>query len=108
MIRRPPRSTLFPYTTLFRSLDAAHSKYDALLQHSEQLHLGGNRKLADFVQKYRSAVGSLQKPGFGLHRPGKSPPLMACKLALQQGLTQRRAIETQQWLIATQRTPSEP
>src|SRR3712207_8429532 len=24
MIRRPPRSTLFPYTTLFRSLDAGH------------------------------------------------------------------------------------
>src|SRR2546429_6350325 len=24
MIRRPPRSTLFPYTTLFRSLLAAH------------------------------------------------------------------------------------
>src|SRR2546430_9854283 len=25
MIRRPPRSTLFPYTTLFRSLDWLHS-----------------------------------------------------------------------------------
>src|SRR2546425_2609248 len=25
MIRRPPRSTLFPYTTLFRSEDAAQS-----------------------------------------------------------------------------------
>src|SRR5256885_12242031 len=25
MIRRPPRSTLFPYTTLFRSLPLAHS-----------------------------------------------------------------------------------
>src|SRR2546430_6716876 len=25
MIRRPPRSTLFPYTTLFRSLRANHS-----------------------------------------------------------------------------------
>src|SRR5438094_4282863 len=25
MIRRPPRSTLFPYTTLFRSLAAAHA-----------------------------------------------------------------------------------
>src|SRR2546430_9060869 len=25
MIRRPPRSTLFPYTTLFRSLSALHS-----------------------------------------------------------------------------------
>src|SRR5258707_11906756 len=24
MIRRPPRSTLFPYTTLFRSLSIAH------------------------------------------------------------------------------------
>src|SRR5260370_5985444 len=24
MIRRPPRSTLFPYTTLFRSLTSAH------------------------------------------------------------------------------------
>src|SRR2546426_6265966 len=24
MIRRPPRSTLFPYTTLFRSLDRRH------------------------------------------------------------------------------------
>src|SRR3712207_7172930 len=26
MIRRPPRSTLFPYTTLFRSLLSAHFK----------------------------------------------------------------------------------
>src|SRR5688572_32603425 len=26
MIRRPPRSTLFPYTTLFRSLGALHQK----------------------------------------------------------------------------------
>src|SRR3712207_8676880 len=27
MIRRPPRSTLFPYTTLFRSADLAHLAY---------------------------------------------------------------------------------
>src|SRR3712207_7409364 len=26
MIRRPPRSTLFPYTTLFRSLDGLHER----------------------------------------------------------------------------------
>src|SRR5260370_16337272 len=26
MIRRPPRSTLFPYTTLFRSQHGAHSR----------------------------------------------------------------------------------
>src|SRR3712207_8479468 len=29
MIRRPPRSTLFPYTTLFRSRELAHSPADA-------------------------------------------------------------------------------
>src|SRR5437773_7627878 len=28
MIRRPPRSTLFPYTTLFRSRAPARSAYD--------------------------------------------------------------------------------
>src|SRR5256885_13337534 len=31
MIRRPPRSTLFPYTTLFRSIDHDHERsLDAL------------------------------------------------------------------------------
>src|SRR2546430_3864653 len=29
MIRRPPRSTLFPYTTLFRSIDDVHPLHDA-------------------------------------------------------------------------------
>src|SRR3712207_7704440 len=36
MIRRPPRSTLFPYTTLFRSVDAQlaqiYANLDATLQ----------------------------------------------------------------------------
>src|SRR2546430_16396098 len=33
MIRRPPRSTLFPYTTLFRSLEGIAAAVDLLLQH---------------------------------------------------------------------------
>src|SRR2546430_4071377 len=33
MIRRPPRSTLFPYTTLFRSLAAALEAHHAREQH---------------------------------------------------------------------------
>src|SRR5258708_15334023 len=32
MIRRPPRSTLFPYTTLFRSRDAAEPAIPALIE----------------------------------------------------------------------------
>src|SRR3712207_7981485 len=44
MIRRPPRSTLFPYTTLFRSLERAtrgegvgepRGRADVVLQHHE-------------------------------------------------------------------------
>src|SRR2546430_8597577 len=31
MIRRPPRSTLFPYTTLFRSLRRGHATRKAVL-----------------------------------------------------------------------------
>src|SRR3712207_9039961 len=32
MIRRPPRSTLFPYTTLFRSLGAGRGPHQALVR----------------------------------------------------------------------------
>src|SRR3712207_7060937 len=38
MIRRPPRSTLFPYTTLFRSL-RAH-----LVRHRDRRRGGGGRR----------------------------------------------------------------
>src|SRR5256886_9552950 len=37
MIRRPPRSTLFPYTTLFRAMDDVNPRFstsDALLAHA--------------------------------------------------------------------------
>src|SRR2546422_7149393 len=34
MIRRPPRSTLFPYTTLFRSLDAVEDRAGVVKCHS--------------------------------------------------------------------------
>src|SRR2546427_12538230 len=32
MIRRPPRSTLFPYTTLFRSVDVVTPVFDELVK----------------------------------------------------------------------------
>src|SRR5256885_5928651 len=47
MIRRPPRSTLFPYTTLFRSLRAGHRAArdgrDALLLQAQGLVVNGLR-----------------------------------------------------------------
>src|SRR2546425_5836157 len=46
MIRRPPRSTLFPYTTLFRSLRCAH------VEHLERLAL-----IEALGQVFRSHLG---------------------------------------------------
>src|SRR3712207_7878739 len=55
MIRRPPRSTLFPYTTLFRSYQDAKDLFteaiDADATHVEA-HLGGGRL---FTEKYNYA-----------------------------------------------------
>src|SRR3989442_10018390 len=50
MIRRPPRSTLFPYTTLFRSLTCSNAYYSQFdfadndyFARVENLHGGGGR-----------------------------------------------------------------
>src|SRR2546430_11451380 len=47
MIRRPPRSTLFPYTTLFRSAGSVDTRGKISLRHQLQLDLAspeGDRK----------------------------------------------------------------
>src|SRR5258707_13079307 len=44
MIRRPPRSTLFPYTTLFRSMgpvDKNHCSGDLPVAHRQRANFGG-------------------------------------------------------------------
>src|SRR3712207_9288959 len=43
MIRRPPRSTLFPYTTLFRSADSARIE-DGEVPAGRQVTVGGDRR----------------------------------------------------------------
>src|SRR2546422_6628621 len=48
MIRRPPRSTLFPYTTLFRSMVEAH-------HHQRREESESNAEIDD-VDRDRSAV----------------------------------------------------
>src|SRR5256885_3857402 len=55
MIRRPPRSTLFPYTTLFRS-DGAH---DVRLRRSCARQIGGRRRptVAELLRLRRRLEG---------------------------------------------------
>src|SRR5258707_9681081 len=47
MIRRPPRSTLFPYTTLFRSLPRCRLEGRAAAKLTEVLDLVGLQRLLD-------------------------------------------------------------
>src|SRR5256885_12280338 len=46
MIRRPPRSTLFPYTTLFRSLGIAQAQQDARQRRAQVVGDGGRDRKA--------------------------------------------------------------
>src|SRR2546425_8101523 len=56
MIRRPPRSTLFPYTTLFRSLQSfGRSSHLRGERHRDQyVHVGKARDDPDLVGQDRS------------------------------------------------------
>src|SRR5258707_3168607 len=41
MLRRPPRSTLFPYTTLFRSYSLGFTALDTILPMTPMFHANG-------------------------------------------------------------------
>src|SRR3712207_6965125 len=43
MIRRPPRSTLFPYTTLFRSLTISQPAHETIITRTKCLRPAGHR-----------------------------------------------------------------
>src|SRR5437667_5502395 len=61
MIRRPPRSTLFPYTTLFRSLGLPHGY--------------GNRENPGATGARDRSRSRSGLPGMGAHRDRKSTRL---------------------------------
>src|SRR2546422_10901893 len=91
MIRRPPRSTLFPYTTLFRSLLRAPARFSKptasrpaappLRKAAKPLRHNNfwvsRQKLASESgrQGVRSAAGSVQQGGRGSARDRKSTRL---------------------------------
>src|SRR3712207_9235648 len=77
MIRRPPRSTLFPYTTLFRSHDsrftAFYGFYHASNTEPQDQHLGrarrgGREPDADAAGALRAGVRDVRGAGGDLHR----------------------------------------
>src|SRR3712207_9438540 len=61
MIRRPPRSTLFPYTTLFRSAGMIYALYQ-----TDAWYLQGFRGgLIAFTAAVMGGIGNLRGAGLG-------------------------------------------
>src|SRR3712207_7836280 len=107
MIRRPPRSTLFPYTTLFRSAVALHRAAYLLYTHRERLARRGLLVVGPtptFLRYIADVLPSLGETGvllsgLGQLRPGldargtESPETAAVKgrLEMVQVLERARA-----------------
>src|SRR3712207_8228604 len=73
MIRRPPRSTLFPYTTLFRSIEKAlkaigRSRAFASRRHFHQLEFSETQEGRDPGSQKRDTRVPASRPS-----PGSSP-----------------------------------
>src|SRR2546430_12166945 len=85
MIRRPPRSTLFPYTTLFRSLQAAAAANDEAngAHYAEELatleaDLNDNKAQADNLERSEEHTSELQ-----------SQSNLVCRLLLEKKKNQK-------------------
>src|SRR3712207_9129919 len=75
MIRRPPRSTLFPYTTLFRSVDTAHGHSVKVLDSVSRV-----KKLSNAVQVIAGNVARSEEHTSEL----QSRQYLVCRLLLEK------------------------
>src|SRR3712207_8237141 len=89
MIRRPPRSTLFPYTTLFRSGDLAildevaphiHGAWSFLESVPEELKRKVRDRLVEALQDYRSEEHTSEL---------QSRQYLVCRLLLEKKIQKR-------------------
>src|SRR3712207_8368576 len=64
MIRRPPRSTLFPYTTLFRSITKYEIEKGKPWQNYVETHWNVQRRMAD----YEFVKATSWDEVYGVHR----------------------------------------
>src|SRR2546430_8748106 len=60
MIRRPPRSTLFPYTTLFRSRERLGGREGPVLAHAPRPDLQPGRAQRDAAERSEEHTSELQ------------------------------------------------
>src|SRR5687768_18163510 len=69
MIRQPPRSTLFPYTTLFRSVDdKIREKNRKIFNQSKYVVFGNPNNAETFINYYKSYSEKCLITGFGIKK----------------------------------------
>src|SRR5258708_30217198 len=90
MIRRPPRSTLFPYTTLFRSLLGVRRK-----NHD---HVGPSRGFS------RGVYGRSEEHTSEL----QSPDHLVCRLLLEKKKTRQLTVALMSLITSPLTAPSRP
>src|SRR5438270_6302571 len=94
MIRRPPRSTLFPYTTLFRSLlgtaPGAATAFDAVSEAAGRGLGGGLRSVTARSEEHTSELQSQSN--------------LVCRLLLEKKKKKKKKKKTNQDNIKRRRT----
>src|SRR5690554_7125697 len=98
MIRRPPRSTLFPYTTLFRSPRTMITGIEQMKIESRvatERRFGNIRRIAtrqrqlreaaaQFAERHAAGVGSLEHRSEEHTSELQSRPHLVCRLLLEK------------------------
>src|SRR3712207_7144496 len=90
MIRRPPRSTLFPYTTLFRSLRQEHGRsFDPPVLRSNQRHRHPRRGRHHAAATERAAAGGRHRVRRSEEHTSELPSrqYLVCRLLLEKKKT---------------------
>src|SRR5256885_9276539 len=86
MIRRPPRSTLFPYTTLFRSIRTEFTPRQRELQNQQQTL----KTKEDKLQKDGATMSEDQRARSEEHTSElQSPCNLVCRLLLEKKKTRK-------------------
>src|SRR2546426_4339009 len=88
MIRRPPRSTLFPYTTLFRSLEAGGDRVGVIAARLDAVEQAGEDRggsvLLDRSARAAVAEGVLDLRSEEHTSELQSPCNIVCRLLLEK------------------------
>src|SRR3712207_7969002 len=99
MIRRPPRSTLFPYTTLFRSLGDLLGLQALALEHVLEVHVAADVELHRAVELHAAVLEQLGQHPVGDGRADRSEEhtselqsrqYLVCRLLLEKKKQQKQ------------------